>query len=97
VNEETDMSTGTKTAKARNRRTCKPAAEPASPQKSKLDRLASLLARRNGASIAELTAATGWQTHSVRGALAGALKRRGLIITSEKVDGFRRYRSEKAR
>jgi hypothetical protein len=44
-----------------------------------------------------MTSATGWQTHSVRGALAGALKRRGLVITSEKVDGIRRYRSEQAR
>jgi hypothetical protein len=37
--------------------------------------------------------ATGWQQHSVRGALAGALKKRGLAITSEKVDGVRRYRA----
>ena len=91
------MTTGSKTAKARKRHTGEPAAAPASPQKSKLDRLVSLLARGNGASIAELTSATGWQPHSVRGALAGALKRRGLIITSEKVDGVRRYKSETAR
>jgi hypothetical protein len=91
------MTTGSKTAKARTQRTRKPAAAPASPQKSKLDRLASLLARSNGASIAEMTSATGWQPHSVRGALAGALKRRGLNITSEKIDGVRRYKSEKAR
>jgi hypothetical protein len=68
-----------------------------SPPTSKLDRLAALLARRKGASIAEMTSATGWQPHSVRGALAGALKRRGLVITSEKVDGVRRYRSGPAK
>jgi hypothetical protein len=37
--------------------------------------------------------ATGWQAHTVRGALAGALKKRlGLAVTSEKVDGARVYR-----
>ena len=45
-------------------------------------------------SIAEMVEATGWQQHSVRGAMAGALKKRGLTITSEKVDGTRRYRAE---
>ena len=35
---------------------------------------------------------TGWQTHSVRGALAGSLKRKGHVVTSDKVDGVRRYR-----
>lgn len=60
---------------------------------TKLDRLAALLARREGASIAEMMSATGWQPHSVRGALAGSLKRRGLAVTSEKIDGVRRYRS----
>ncbi len=61
---------------------------------SKLDQLAKLLVRKNGASIAEMMQATGWQQHSVRGALAGSLKKRGLVITSEKVDGTRRYRAE---
>lgn len=60
--------------------------------KSKLDRITALLARPDGASIAELMDATGWQAHSVRGAMAGSLKRRGLTITSEKTDGVRRYR-----
>jgi hypothetical protein len=40
--------------------------------------------------------ATGWQPHSVRGAMAGALKKRGLTTTSEKLDGARRYRAEQA-
>lgn len=63
---------------------------------SKLDTLEQLLKRRDGASIAELTGATGWQQHSVRGALAGAMKKRGHIITSDKVGGTRRYRIEGA-
>ena len=59
---------------------------------SKLDTLEKLLKRKNGASIAEMTKATGWQQHSVRGALAGAMKKRGHSVSSEKNDGTRRYR-----
>ena len=60
---------------------------------SKLDALAALLAQPEGASIDEIMRATGWQAHSVRGAISGTLrKRRGLEIASEPVDGVRRYR-----
>ena len=41
---------------------------------SKLDQIVALLSRPEGATLAELVAATGWQAHSVRGALAGSLK-----------------------
>ena len=52
-----------------------------------------LLRQPEGASLAAMTAATGWQAHSVRGALAGALKKRGFEILSEKEkDQPRRYR-----
>lgn len=67
------------------------AQEPTKP--SRLDQLQVLLAADDGASIAEMTEATGWQAHSVRGAMAGALKKRGLTITSNKIDGVRRYRA----
>ncbi|MEO0419069.1 MAG: DUF3489 domain-containing protein [Pseudomonadota bacterium] len=63
-------------------------------QPTKLDTLEKLLKRKNGATITDLTKATGWQPHSVRGAMAGALKKRGHAITSEKNDGARRYRIE---
>ena len=43
---------------------------------------------REGATIDEMVAATGWQSHTVRGAMAGALKKRlGLSIASDKVEG----------
>lgn len=61
---------------------------------SKLDVVEVLLRAPQGATIAELMAATGWQQHTVRGALAGALKKRGLTITSDKPDGVRHYRAE---
>lgn len=59
---------------------------------SKLDLIVSQLTQPGGASLAELVTATGWQAHSVRGALAGSLKKKGHAIVSEKVDGERRYR-----
>ncbi len=69
---------------------------PKAPSKpSKLNGLEALLCTQNGATIAEMVAATGWQQHSVRGAIAGALKKRGLVITSEKVDSERRYRASR--
>ncbi|MBI1391923.1 MAG: DUF3489 domain-containing protein [Alphaproteobacteria bacterium] len=63
---------------------------------SKLDTLEKLLKREHGASIAEMAKATGWRQHSVRGAIAGAMKKRGHRIASDKVDGCRRYRIEEA-
>ena len=57
-----------------------------------LDTLEQMLAGAEGTTIAAMMVATGWQQHSVRGALAGALKKRGLTITSQKIDGTRYYR-----
>lgn len=67
-------------------------ADPAAPEPSKINQVLALLSRPEGSTLAELCTATGWQTHSVRGAMAGSLKRKGHIITSDKVDGIRRYR-----
>ena len=56
--------------------------------------LINLLKRKKGATIEEAVEATGWQPHSVRGAISGTLKKKlGLAVTSEKPgDGPRRYR-----
>jgi len=46
------------------------------------------LQRKEGATLADLVKATGWQAHSVRGAISGALKKKlGLAVLSEKVEG----------
>jgi hypothetical protein len=57
-----------------------------------------LLQRPEGATIAQIMEATGWQQHTVRGTLAGTLKKRlGLTITSTKEAGGQRiYRIESA-
>ena len=47
-----------------------------------------MLGLAEGATIAQTVAATGWQPHPVRGAFAGALKKRlGLTVVSDEVEG----------
>jgi hypothetical protein len=50
--------------------------------------LIELLTRAEGATLPHMIEATGWQVHTVRGAMAGAFKKKlGLEITSEKQPG----------
>ena len=67
---------------------------PSTPKHTKQQSCLDLLSRQEGATIEELQAATCWQQHSVRGFLAGAVKRKlGLTLVSEKPDEKpRRYR-----
>ncbi len=72
--------------------------EPQQPPKqregTKQATLIDLLKRPEGVSLAEMVQATGWQQHTVRGAMAGVLKKKlGLNIVSDKTDGQdRKYR-----
>ncbi len=46
--------------------------------------LVDLLKRKKGATIGDAVKATGWQPHSVRGAISGTLKKKlGLTVNSE--------------
>ena len=56
--------------------------------------LIAMLRRPEGATLDQIIEATGWQPHTVRGAISGALKRkRGLEVTSAKNEsGERVYR-----
>jgi hypothetical protein len=58
--------------------------------------LIAMLKRPEGATIQQVIDATGWLHHTVRGAIAGALKKKlGLNVVSEKVDNVGRvYRIE---
>jgi Protein of unknown function (DUF3489) len=60
---------------------------------SKKAAILALLQRSEGASLADLMAATGWQAHSVRGFISGTLgKKMGMTVASAKAeDGERRY------
>ncbi len=86
----------------RNRKTAEPVrpkrrtttAKAASPRKgSKTAKILVLLKRPGGAALKELTKASGWQPHSVRGFLSGILgKKMGLKVRSIKGEsGERRY------
>jgi hypothetical protein len=70
----------------------KPAAatERAPRTDSKQAKLIEMLKRPEGGTIAEVVEALQWQAHTVRGAIAGALKKKlGLKVESEKVDAER--------
>jgi len=80
-------------AKGKRRDTARPDAKVAR-EGSKKAKVLVLLGRTDGATLAQLMKATGWQPHSVRGFLSGALgKKMGLKIESTKSDaGERVYR-----
>jgi hypothetical protein len=63
-------------------------------ENTKQAKLIALLRRPGGATIDNLAKATGWQRHTVRGAISGALKKKlRLSVTSDKTkDGERVYR-----
>ncbi len=62
------------------------------PAATKASAIVTALRRPNGASLADLVAATGWQSHSVRGFLSGTVRKRlGLTLTVEQAGGERRY------
>ena len=66
---------------------------PRTRENSKQAQVVAMLRRPEGATIAQIMEATGWQAHTVRGTFAGAFKRKlGLTIVSEKNDGDRIYR-----
>lgn len=63
-------------------------------RKTKLAQLEAMLRRPDGATIQQISKSLDWQSHSVRGAMSGNLKKKqGLTITNEKAgDGLRIYR-----
>jgi len=80
-------------------KTLRKADEPKVARVTKQERVLTLLSQSEGASIEEMMQATDWQQHSVRGFLAGTVKRKlGFSLTSLKPNGgVRRYRIETRR
>ena len=69
-----------------------PAKAATNPGQSKRAQLIKLLERDNGATLDAMVALTGWLPHTTRAALTG-LRKKGHIITSDKIDGVRTYRA----
>jgi hypothetical protein len=64
---------------------------PRTRENSKQAQMIEMLKRPDGATLNQLVEATGWQAHTVRGAMAGVLKKKlGLSITSDKAAGQER-------
>ena len=78
----------------------KKASEPATKKEateardgSKKAQVVAMLQRKNGATLAEIMDKMGWQKHTVRGFMAGAMKKAGYTVESFKSDkGERTYR-----
>jgi hypothetical protein len=80
-----------KTKKARSRKAAKPtraapADKPTPRTGTKQAKLIELLKHPEGATVEQIAAATGWQHHTIRGAISGALKKKlGLNIEATRI------------
>jgi hypothetical protein len=78
---------------ASRKRSAPAASKPTSRPDTKQARAIAMLRKAAGATIAALMAATDWQQHSVRGFLAGTVRKKlGLNLVSEQTDKGRVYR-----
>ena len=60
---------------------------------SKIDQVVTLMRRTEGVTSAQLMEVTGWQAHSVRGAIAGHIRKKlKLAVTTEKTEAGTVYR-----
>jgi len=87
-----------KTTPAKNAPKAKKAAKPAKAESgpregSKTAQVIAMLQRKNGATLTEIMESMGWLRHTVRGFMAGAMKKAGYTVESFKSDkGERTYR-----
>ena len=83
---------GAKKTAAVSAKTTKASSDQVKPD-SKQDKIVALLRRPEGATLDALVKETQWQKHSVRGFLAGTVRKKlKLSLLSEKIDGVRTYR-----
>ncbi len=63
---------------------------PQPPRRTKQALLLELIGREGGATLEELTSATGWLPHTARAAITG-LRKRAHDVRRERVEGISRY------
>jgi len=89
-----DAKAARKPSARKNAPKAKKAAKPqqaATPREgSKTAQVVAMLQRKNGATLSEIVKTMGWQKHTVRGFMAGAMKKAGFTIESFKPDGGER-------
>jgi Protein of unknown function (DUF3489) len=95
----TTRPTTRKTAKPVSRKRSAPASSrPAAGPDTKHARVIAMLRKPAGATIAAMMAVTDWQQHSVRGFLAGVVRKKlGLNLVSDQTDKGRVYRIKEGR
>jgi hypothetical protein len=86
----TKKTTATKKA-PKAKKAAKPAKAESGPREgSKTAQVVAMLQRKNGATLAEIMDQMGWQKHTVRGFMAGAMKKAGYTVESFKPEGGER-------
>jgi Protein of unknown function (DUF3489) len=94
----TAQSTARKTAKAASRKRPAASSKPAAGSDTKHARVIAMLRKPAGATITAIMAVTDWQQHSVRGFLAGVVRKKlGLNLVSDQTDKGRVYRIKEGR
>src|SRR5580704_11837220 len=89
----TALSTARKTAKAASRKRPAVSSKPAAGPDTKHARVIAMLRKPAGTTITAIMAVTDWQQHSVRGFLAGVVRKKlGLNLVSDQTDKGRVYR-----
>jgi Protein of unknown function (DUF3489) len=94
----TGRSTARKSAKIASRKRPTASSKPAAGPDTKHARVIAILRKPAGATITAIMALTDWQQHSVRGFLAGVVRKKlGLNLVSDQTDKGRVYRIKEGR
>jgi hypothetical protein len=74
----------------KRKKTAKPEQQTIAPRESKTSQMVGMLQRPEGATITEIMQRMGWLKHTVRGFMAGAMKKAGYTVESFKPEGGER-------
>jgi hypothetical protein len=80
----------TATKQPKRKKAPKPALGSAAPRETKLSQVVAMLQRPEGATISEIMQKMGWLKHTVRGFMAGTMKKAGYNVESFKPEGGER-------
>jgi hypothetical protein len=80
----------TATKQPKRKKAPKPAQDSAAPRETKLSHVVAMLQRPEGATISEVMQKMGWLKHTVRGFMAGTMKKAGYNVESFKPEGGER-------